>query len=177
MGHCGIWKLVHCGICTTGLLQCVNSFQVVNASKLRVDLRLFAELVSVGIFTERVGLGQLANQLLYLVSNDKEEHHNLAILLSFTKHCGDDYAGLVPRRFRWENWSPWVFLPEASFGLWVLSLPTSVCVCISVSACQPWACPHDNLWPIQARITKFGSEVQNTLVKITIVLGWNWPWF
>ena len=30
---------------------------------------------------------------------------------------------------------------------------------------QPWACPHDNLRPIQARITTFGPEVQSILVK------------
>ena len=33
-----------------------------------------------------------------------------------------------------------------------------------------WACPHHNSSPIQARITKFGPEVQNTLVEIPIVL-------
>ena len=45
------------------------------------------------------------------------------------------------------------------------------CVYVRPPECQPFACPHDNLWPIQARITKFGPEVQNTLVKICIVLG------
>ena len=50
-----------------------------------------------------------------------------------------------------------------------------------------WACLHHNSPPIQARITKFGPEVQNTLVKIPIVFfvffflgggggGGNWPW-
>ena len=39
-----------------------------------------------------------------------------------------------------------------------------------------WACPHHNSSPIQARITKFGPEVQNTKIKIPIVLGGNWPW-
>ena len=39
-----------------------------------------------------------------------------------------------------------------------------------------WACPHHNSSPIQARITKFGPEVQNTLVKIPKDLGGNWPW-
>ena len=39
-----------------------------------------------------------------------------------------------------------------------------------------WVCPHHNPSLIQARITKFGPEVQNTLVKIPIVLGGNWPW-
>ena len=57
------------------------------------------------------------------------------------------------------------FLPKASFGLRVLSLHVSVCVH------QSLACPHDNSSPVQARITKFGPEKQNTLVKIPIVLG------
>ena len=48
----------------------------------------------------------------------------------------------------------YIQLPETSFGLQVLLLP---------------ACPHENLRPIQARITTFGPEVQNTLVKIPIV--------
>ena len=39
-----------------------------------------------------------------------------------------------------------------------------------------WTCPRHNSPPIQARITKFRTEVQNTLVKISIVLGGNWPW-
>jgi regulator of nonsense transcripts 2 len=74
--------------------------KVPNPSKLRVDLRLFADIVSVGVVTEKVGLPILANQLMLLISNDKEGHNNLAIILSFCRHCGDDYAGLVPRKFR-----------------------------------------------------------------------------
>ena len=62
------------------------------------------------------------------------------------------------------------FLPEASFGLRVLSSPVSVCVY------QSLACPHDNSSSVQARITKFGPEKQNTLVKIPIVFGSGWPW-
>ena len=38
-----------------------------------------------------------------------------------------------------------------------------------------WACPDHNSLPIQARITKFGPEVENSLVKVPIVLGGNWP--
>ncbi|XP_039298852.1 regulator of nonsense transcripts 2 isoform X2 [Nilaparvata lugens] len=32
--------------------------------------------------------------------SDKEEHKNINIILSFCKHCGEDYAGLVPRSIR-----------------------------------------------------------------------------
>ena len=39
---------------------------------------------------------------------------------------------------------------------------------------QFWACPDHNSLPIQARITKFGPEVENSLVKVPIVLGGNW---
>ena len=34
-----------------------------------------------------------------------------------------------------------------------------------------WACPRNNSSPVQARATKFGPEVLNTLVKIPVVLG------
>ena len=45
------------------------------------------------------------------------------------------------------------FLPEASFGLRVLSSPLSVY--LSVCVYQSLACPHDNSSAVQARITKF----------------------
>ena len=48
------------------------------------------------------------------------------------------------------------FLPEASIGLRVLSLPASVCLCVCPSVRQSWACPRDYSWPVSARITKFG---------------------
>ena len=68
------------------------------------------------------------------------------------------------------------FLPEASFGLRVLSLPASVCVCVILSVCQSLACPRNNSGPVQARIAKFGPKMQKTLAKVPIVLGGNWPW-
>ena len=72
------------------------------------------------------------------------------------------------------------FLPEASFGLRVLSLPASVCVsvCLSVClfVCQSLACPRDNSRPVQARTTKFGQKMQKTLVKVPIVLWTDRPW-
>ena len=59
------------------------------------------------------------------------------------------------------------FLPGNSFGLQVLSLPTSVCPCVYKSL----ACLHDNSSSGQARITKCGVQVQKTLVKVPIVSG------
>ena len=50
------------------------------------------------------------------------------------------------------------------------------CLCLCVCVYQSLACLHDNSSPVQARITKFGPEKQNTLVKIPIVLRGNWPW-
>ena len=49
-----------------------------------------------------------------------------------------------------------------------------VCVCVSVR--QSWACPCDNSSTVQARITKFGSEMLKTLIKIPIVLWGDWRW-
>ena len=52
------------------------------------------------------------------------------------------------------------------------------CVCVSVCPCvyQSLACPHDNSSAVHARITKFGWETQNTLVKRPIIFGGDRPW-
>ena len=63
-----------------------------------------------------------------------------------------------------------LLIPEASFGLRVLSLPASVCVCVSVR--QSRACLRDNSSPVQATATKFRPEV-----KIPIVFGVEWAWY
>lgn len=70
--------------------------KIVNASKMRVDLRLFSELVSIGIFTNKMGFPLLGQTLTSLISPEKDDHSNLSILLSFCRHCGEEYAGLVP---------------------------------------------------------------------------------
>ena len=74
----------------------------------------------------------------------------------------------------WQN--GWSFLSKARFGRWVLSSPVSVylsgCLCVY----QSLACPHDKTSAIQVRITKFGTEVQNTLVKIPIIWWDGRPW-
>ena len=67
--------------------------------------------------------------------------------------------------------------PVMAFG-YCRCLRLSVCVCVYVCVCvrQSSVCPDDNLSPAQATITKFGPEVQNTLIKIPIVFGVHWPW-
>lgn len=76
------------------------SDKITNPSKLRVDLRFYAELVNAGIFTHKQGLSLLGSVLTVLINMDKEEHNNASIILSFCKHCGEDYAGLVPKKIR-----------------------------------------------------------------------------
>lgn len=71
--------------------------KIQNASKLRVDLKFFAELVSVGIFSNKLGLPLLGSALTNIIAQDKEDYSNLSIILSFCRHCGEEYAGLVPR--------------------------------------------------------------------------------
>ena len=53
-------------------------------------------------------------------------------------------------------------------GIVIVCVCVCVFVCLSVclSVCQSRACPHDNLGPVQARITKFGLKMQKTLVKV-----------
>ena len=86
-----------------------------NASKMRVDIRLFAELISSGIFTLKEGLPVLGSLLTFLTVNDKENHQNLNILLSFCRHCGDDYAGFVPRKMRLLAEKYGLTIPQSDF--------------------------------------------------------------
>ena len=60
--------------------------------------------------------------------------------------------------------------PVLAFG-YCRCLHLCVCPCVCRSVCQSLACPRDNSWPVQARITKFWSKMQMTLVKVPIVLG------
>ena len=66
------------------------------------------------------------------------------------------------------------FLPEASFGLRVLSLPASVCVCPSLR--QSWVVRAITHHPFQPGSPNLDQRCK-TLVKIPIVLwnDWSWP--
>ena len=57
--------------------------------------------------------------------------------------------------------------------VWPLGI---IVACVCVVLCMSSRSPRDNLWPIQARISKFGPEVQSALDKIHIVLGVDWYW-
>ncbi|XP_048886602.1 regulator of nonsense transcripts 2 [Brienomyrus brachyistius] len=71
-----------------------------NVSKLRTDLRFIAELTIVGIFTDKEGLSLIYEQLKNIINTDREAHTHVSVVISFCKHCGDDVAGLVPRRVK-----------------------------------------------------------------------------
>ncbi|KAF0308344.1 Regulator of nonsense transcripts 2 [Amphibalanus amphitrite] len=74
--------------------------KVSNPSKLRVDLRLYADLVSVCVLPRREALPLLGQALQVLVAQDRADHANISVLLSFCRHSGEEYAGLTPRRVR-----------------------------------------------------------------------------
>nr|XP_018905261.1 PREDICTED: regulator of nonsense transcripts 2 [Bemisia tabaci] len=72
--------------------------KVVNLSKFRVDLRFYADLISSGVFSCKEALPLLGNVLTVLTTSSREDSSHISIILSFCKYCGEDYAGLVPRR-------------------------------------------------------------------------------
>lgn len=78
------------------ILSMKSAEKIQNASKLRVDLKFFAELVAAGIFSNKQGLPLLGSALMSLIAQDKDDYNNLSIVLSFCRHCGEEYAGLVP---------------------------------------------------------------------------------
>ncbi|XP_071816904.1 regulator of nonsense transcripts 2-like isoform X3 [Apostichopus japonicus] len=66
--------------------------------RIRLQLRLLAELIVHGIFTEKEGLPLLNNALATVLKSDRENHSNLSIIISFTKYCGEDFAGITSRK-------------------------------------------------------------------------------
>lgn len=71
-----------------------------NVSKLRTDLRFIAELTIVGLFTDKEGLSLIYEQLKAIIAMDRDSHTHVSVVISFCKHCGDDIAGLVPRKVK-----------------------------------------------------------------------------
>lgn len=71
-----------------------------NPSKIRVDLRLFAELIVSGIFPLKDSFPVLVNLLCYLTIYDKLCHQNANAILTFCKGCGEELHGFVPMRMQ-----------------------------------------------------------------------------
>ncbi|XP_077356522.1 regulator of nonsense transcripts 2 [Festucalex cinctus] len=71
-----------------------------NVSKLRTDMRFLAELTIVGFFTDKEGLSLIYEQLKNIISADRDTHTHVSVVISFCKHCGDDIAGLLPRKVK-----------------------------------------------------------------------------
>ncbi|CAH8838567.1 unnamed protein product [Trichobilharzia szidati] len=86
-----------------------------NLSKLRVDLALFADLNTIGIFRETDSIRLLAGQLTILAANDHENFSNIGILSSFCRHCSDDWIGVIPRRIRLLSEKHEVPIPRSTF--------------------------------------------------------------
>lgn len=74
--------------------------KIENQAKLRVDLRFYSELINVGIFLLKESLPLLGNILTILTVSDREQHYNANIIYSFCINCGDDFAGLIPRKLK-----------------------------------------------------------------------------
>ncbi|EDW30657.1 GL26901 [Drosophila persimilis] len=93
----------------------IKAEKISNPSKLRVDLRLFAELISSGVIQMKPGLALLGMVLVQLIGQDKDGHNNFSIILSFCRHCGEEYAGLVPQKMQQLALKYGVEVPKSDF--------------------------------------------------------------
>lgn len=72
-----------------------------NVSKYRVSLRLLGELVISGVFPKLPeGIKMLHTVLSNIVNADKESHSYVPVIISFARHCGEDFAGFTSRKQR-----------------------------------------------------------------------------
>ncbi|XP_033470781.2 regulator of nonsense transcripts 2 isoform X2 [Epinephelus lanceolatus] len=120
-----------------------------NVSKLRTDLRFIAELTIVGLFTDKEGLSLIYEQLKNIIGTDRETHTHVSVVISFCKHCGDDIAGLLPRKVK---------LAAEKFGL---SFPPSEI--ISTEKQQPFQnLLREYFTSLTKHLKKDHRELQNT---------------
>jgi len=61
------------------------------------------------------GLAQLGIVLVHLIAQDKDDHSNFSIILSFCRHCGEEYAGLVPQKMQQLATKYGVEVPKSEF--------------------------------------------------------------
>lgn len=75
--------------------------QQANVSKYRVSLRLLGELVISGVFPKLPeGIKMLHTVLTNIVNSDKESHSYVPVIISFARHCGEDFARFTSRKQR-----------------------------------------------------------------------------
>ncbi len=67
-----------------------------------------------GLFTDKEGLSLIYEQLKNIISTDRETHTHVSVIISFCKHCGDDIAGLVPRKVKNAGGEVRLVLPSLS---------------------------------------------------------------
>lgn len=89
--------------------------KISNPSKLRVDLRFYGELVSISLFNNKSAFSLLGSVLTILINMDRDQHLNISIILTFCKHCGDDFAGLMPRKVKMLSSKFNINVPKSTF--------------------------------------------------------------
>ena len=72
-----------------------------NVSRFRVILRMYGELILGGIFSNLPENIKTLTSLLGCITNcDKDSHVYVQVLISFCRHCGEDFAGIMSRKQR-----------------------------------------------------------------------------
>jgi regulator of nonsense transcripts 2 len=71
-----------------------------NVTRFRVTLRLLGELILSGVLLLEETVKLIRDILSNLINCDKESHIYVQVVISFARHCGEDFAGVLPRRQR-----------------------------------------------------------------------------
>ena len=68
--------------------------------RLKIDMKLIADLTVNGIFSDKLGLSMIHHELKTFVEMDKGTHEYANILISICKNIGEDIFGFIPSRLR-----------------------------------------------------------------------------
>lgn len=107
---CGLIHQEYCDFCEPlkkGLMKMFDNYggkeeeKQANVSKYRVTLRLLGELIISGVFPKLPeGIKMLQTILSNILNSDKESHVYVPVIISFARHCGEDFAGITSRKQR-----------------------------------------------------------------------------
>ena len=91
----------------------------------------------------------------------------LCVCQSVCQSLACPHDNSIPVQAMITKFEPWL----RSLLFWGPSMSNLTSKSKRISFCS---CPRDNSSPVKIRTTKFGPKVQNYLVKILIVLGFDW---
>ena len=104
-------------------------------------------------------LQTFGNSMIFLLINSSYVLRVVKLLNKWWPTASSTCVGTMSYASFASNQGPVWFYPKSVLAFaYCCCLHLCLSMCSYATVCQPWACPCDNLWPVPARITKYGKQ-------------------